>query len=112
MALTPGTISVGKLTATTAAFSASDATGNTGSISYQWYLSSISGFTPGVGTILAGQTSLTATASGLTAGTTYYLVLQYTDSLTTVATPQGGFTPGLDGDFGYYDFWGYGRTGV
>lgn len=112
MELTTGYVSVGALTATTAAFSSSDATDNTGAISYQWYLSITPGFTPGAGNILAGQTALTGTATGLTAGTAYYLVLKYTDSLTSVFSAQQSFTPGVDADFGFYDFWGNGRAGM
>lgn len=66
---------------TTAATHGNAASGNTGTIHYQW-----SGSTDGtvVGTAIPGATALSLTATGLTTGTLKFLTLQATDDLTTV----------------------------
>jgi Concanavalin A-like lectin/glucanases superfamily len=73
-----GTATVGTETATTIAVSATDATGGAGSNTYQWQISSNNTtWTNMTGT---GTTTRSATATGLTASTTYYFRLQYTDA--------------------------------
>lgn len=90
--MTAGTITVGSVTETTAACSATEGTGNTGSITHQWYLSTTNGFTPGGGNLESGATTLTPTFTGLTGGTPYYTKCGYTDSLGTVYSSQATFT--------------------
>ena len=80
VALSPGTISLSSKTNTTINLSSTAATGGTAPYTYQWYRSTSSGFTPGVGNILSGQTSLTLNDTGLTAATTYYYKIRATDS--------------------------------
>lgn len=82
--LTAGTVSLTDRTSTTADLSSTDAAGGSLSYTYQWHRSTTSGFTPGVGTQVAGATSLTLSDSGLSDGTTYYYVLEYDDG---VASP-------------------------
>jgi hypothetical protein len=65
---------------TTANLSSAAATGGTSPYTYQWYRSTTSGFTPGAGNILSGQTALTLSDSGLIANTTYYYVVVATDT--------------------------------
>lgn len=89
MSLTAGVASLSAVTDTTATLTATAATGGTGSVTYQWYRSETSGFTPGGGNILAGKTSLTLSDSSLIPNTTYYYVLQATDTVpTTVSYTQ------------------------
>lgn len=80
MATTAGALSHGLITSTTAALISAAATGGSSPYTYQWYRSTVSGFTPGVGNILSGQTSLTFTDSGLTPGVKYYYEVIATDS--------------------------------
>lgn len=85
MTLAAGTISLVSVTQTTASLSATAATGGTPPYTYQWYRSTVSGFTPGGGNIIAGATSLTLNDTGLIPGTQYYYVIVATDSTTATA---------------------------
>jgi hypothetical protein len=64
---------------------ASAASGGTGTITYQWYGSTTSGFTPGGGNLLSGQAAQNLAAYAVTPGSTYYFVRRATDS---AGTPQ------------------------
>jgi len=98
MAFAAGVASVLAVGSNTAQLSATAATGASGTVTYQWYRSTSSGFTPGVGNIIAGATSLTLNDSGLIPNTPYYWKLQATDSsgpttvtytqVTATTTPQ------------------------
>lgn len=83
--LSVGTVSLTNRTTSSIDLSSTEATGGTGPYTYQWYRSTSSGFTPGAGNILAGQTSLALSDTELSAGTTYYYVLRAIDSLSTTA---------------------------
>lgn len=78
--LSAGSISLVSNTNTQAVFSATDATAGTAPYTYQWYRSTVNGFTPGSGSLLSGKTSLSLTDTGLTAGGTYYYVIGYADA--------------------------------
>lgn len=77
---TAGTIALDSKTTTTVNLTCTAASGGTAPYTYQWYRSTSSGFTPGAGNILAGETALTLADTGLTQGTTYYYVLRATDA--------------------------------
>lgn len=62
------------------------ATGGTGPYTYQWYRSTTTGFSPGAGNLLSGQTALTLADSGLIPNTTYYYVVVATDTGNASAT--------------------------
>lgn len=88
MALTPGVITIGTVTSTTAQVSATAASGGTGPYTYQWYMSTVSGFSPDNTNDIPGATSLTPDViTGLIPGTTYYFDVVATDS---AATPDTG----------------------
>ena len=76
---------------TTANLASTAASGGTGPYTYQWHRSTVSGFTPGGGDALAGQTALTLADTGLTAGTTYYYVLVATDTGTSATINSAQF---------------------
>lgn len=80
MALTAGTISLISKTSNTAQLNVTPATGGTGPYTQQWYRDTQSGFSPGVGNIIAGATALTLNDSGLIPGTTYYYKVVFTDT--------------------------------
>lgn len=80
MALTAGLLSVISKTQNTTALLSAAATGGTGPYTYQWYRSTVSGFTPGAGNIIAGATALTLNDSGLIPGTQYYYEVIATDT--------------------------------
>ena len=90
MSITAGVASLSAVTSTTANLSATAATGASGTVTYQWYRSTVTGFTPGTGNILTGQTALTLADTSLIPNTTYYYVLAATDSVgpTTVDYTQ------------------------
>lgn len=64
------------------------ATGGSAPYAYQWHRSTSSGFTPGVGTTIAGATNLTLNDSGLTPNTVYYYVLRVTDDDSAVVDSE------------------------
>lgn len=81
-----GGFSAGNATAistgsTTVTATVGTATGGIAPYTYQWYRSTSSGFTPGVGNIVSGATSQTLSDTGLTASTTYYYVNIAKDSI-------------------------------
>lgn len=80
MSLTAGALSKTLVSQNAALLSSAAATGGTGPYTYQWYRSTSTGFTPGSGNILSGQTSLTLSDSGLLPSTTYYYVVVVTDT--------------------------------
>jgi hypothetical protein len=99
--LTAGTATAGSVTSTTAAATATDATGGTSPYTYQWYRSTGSGT---LGSAVSGQTTRTLADTGLTASTTYYYTLRYTDAAGSPAhadsnqitmTTSAGSTPSL-----------------
>jgi hypothetical protein len=116
--LVAGTASSVDRTDTTASVSATDATGGSGSYTYQWHRDTSSGFTPGVGNAVSGATSLTLNDSGLTDATAYYYVLVYDDgtdtassnelSITTSADPLVVITDHDDATSGTYEIMGPG----
>jgi hypothetical protein len=65
--------------ATTCELSVSAAMDGAMPISYQWFWSTSSGFTPGSATLLPGKTSLMPRISGLMKATDYYFVCRATD---------------------------------
>ncbi|OGZ05239.1 MAG: hypothetical protein A2845_02910 [Candidatus Lloydbacteria bacterium RIFCSPHIGHO2_01_FULL_49_22] len=98
-----GSISLMEKTDSSIDLSSSEATGGIAPYIYQWYRSISSGFTPGVGNILSGQTSLTLSDTGLSPATIYYYKLRVTDgvpatadssefSVVTLAPPATSFT--------------------
>lgn len=64
----------------TANLSSAVATGGTGPYTYQWYRSTTTGFSPGAGNILTGQTGLALADSGLLPNTSYFYVVVATDT--------------------------------
>jgi lysophospholipase L1-like esterase len=90
--LTSGTASSGGATQSTLNVACTAATGGVSPYTYQWYRSTTAGFTPGPGNILAGQTSLSFTDSGLTPGTTYYYTCVVTDSVSSTANSSDSGT--------------------
>lgn len=89
MSLTAGVASLTAITDTTATLTATAATAGTTPYTYQWYRSTTSGFSPGSGNILTGQTSLVLNDTGLIPNTTYYWILAVSDaSPTTVDYAQ------------------------
>ena len=86
MSVTAGALTKTQIGNSTAYLTSAVATGGTGPYTYQWYRSTTTGFTPGAGNILTGQTALTLLDSGLSAGTTYYYVVVATDTGASNAT--------------------------
>ena len=83
-------MSVGPITLTASGstyvnMSCTAASGGTGPYTYQWYVSTTSGFTPGAGNIYTGATGLTLNAPDLATGTTYYFKVKATDSVAATA---------------------------
>lgn len=67
----------------------SNASGGTSPYTYQWYMSTVSGFTPGSGNAIAGATAQTVKVTGLVPGRTYYFSNVVTDSASpTPATDE------------------------
>lgn len=91
MAITAGVISQVSVSSTTISMIATAATLGVGPYTYQWYMSTESGFSPGGGNIVAGATDLSETFTGLIPNTTYYFKVVATDtgdSNTTVTYTQ------------------------
>lgn len=80
MAITAGILSLVSVTYTSANLSATAATGGVGPYTYQWYRSTVGGFTPGPTNLVALATALTLSDTGLVAGTQYYYSLVATDT--------------------------------
>jgi hypothetical protein len=86
MSLAAGALSKVSAASTTASLLSAAATGGTGPYTYQWYRSTVSGFTPGGGNLIAGATSLTLNDSGLIPNTQYYYEVIATDTGNAGAT--------------------------
>lgn len=86
MSITAGVLSQVSVGPTTASLSATAATAGTAPYTYQWYRSTVTGFTPGGGNIIAGATALTLNDTGLIPGTTYYYKMVATDAVPATAT--------------------------
>lgn len=80
MSVTAGLITKTLIGQTTAVLTVAAATGGTGPYTYQWYMSTVSGFVPGAGNLVAGQTALIGNFSGLIPGTSYYFSNIATDT--------------------------------
>lgn len=79
MALGVGPITLVNKDANSAALSCAAGAGGVGPYTYQWYMSTTQGFTPGGGNILTGETALLLSKTGLLPQTTYYFVVRVTD---------------------------------
>lgn len=80
MSFAAGALSKVLVGQSTANLSSAVATGGTGPYTYQWYRSTTTGFSPGAGNILTGQTALTLNDSGLIPATSYFYVVVATDT--------------------------------
>ena len=80
MSLAAGALSKTSVGPTTASLVSAAATGGTGPYTYQWYRSTVSGFTPGGGNLIAGATALTLNDTGLIPNTQYYYEVVATDT--------------------------------
>jgi hypothetical protein len=80
-------LAAGSITATTVKIdlTADASTGGTSPYTYQWYGSTTSGFTPGAGNLLSGQTAQNLAAYTVTTGNTYYFVRRTTDNVSATA---------------------------
>ena len=86
MSITAGAISLVSVTSTAASLSATAASGGTAPYTYQWYKSTVSGFSPGAGNMIAGATALTLADSGLIPGTMYFYKVVATDAAAASVT--------------------------
>lgn len=87
MAITAGAISLVSKEPKKVVLSATPATLGTAPYTYQWYRSTVSGFTPGVSNDLVGETALDLTDEfELVPGTTYYYKLVATDAVPVSVT--------------------------
>lgn len=80
MAITAGVLSQVAVGSTTDSLLATAATAGTGPYTYQWYRSTVTGFSPAGGNIIAGATALALNDSGLTPLTGYYYKVVATDT--------------------------------
>lgn len=88
MAVTAGALTQVSVTDTKAVLSSAAASGGTGPYTYQWYRSTVSGFTPGGGNIISGATDLELEDSGLIPNTQYYYKVVATDTGDSNATDE------------------------
>ncbi len=86
MALVAGVATLTSIGSNSAKLSATAPTGATGAVTYQWYRSTSSGFTPGGGNIIAGATALTLDDAGLIPNVPYYWKLVATDQAPSSVT--------------------------
>ena len=86
MTITASSLSQVAVAATTVTVLSGAATGGIAPVTYQWYRSTTSGFTPGSGNSVSGGTSLTLNDSGLIPNTTYYYEMVATDSTASTAS--------------------------
>jgi hypothetical protein len=86
MTVTAGSLSQVAVAATTINVLASAATGGINPVTYQWYRSTTSGFTPGAGNSVSGATALALADSGLIPNTKYYYEIVATDSTASTAS--------------------------
>jgi hypothetical protein len=68
------------------------ASGGTAPYTYQWYMSTTAGFTPGAGNLVAGATGLSFQANPLPNVPTYYVCKATDNVAATVLTVQYGIT--------------------
>lgn len=80
MSLTAGVLSQVSVASTSVSVSSTAATGGTGPYTEAYYISTVTGFSPGGGNIVAGASGLAATISGLIPNTQYYVKVVYTDT--------------------------------
>lgn len=80
MSLTAGVLSQVSVASNSVSVASTAATGGTGPYTEAWYISTTTGFSPGVGNIVAGASGLAATITGLTPLTQYYVKVVYTDT--------------------------------
>jgi hypothetical protein len=83
--LTPGAITTSGIASTTATLTAASPNGGTAPYSYQWYLSTESGFVPQTSNVASGATGLVYNAAGLLPATTYNALQIVTDSSGAIA---------------------------
>lgn len=86
MALAQGSIQLVSAGATSVSLLAPAATGGSAPVTYQYYRSTASGFTPGSSNAVAGGSALALNDSGLTPGTTYYYEIVATDAAMDTAS--------------------------
>lgn len=86
MTLTAGSLSQVSVGASTDSLAATAAVGGTTPYSYQWYRSTVSGFTPGPSNSVSGATALTLNDVNLVPGTQYYYSMVVIDSAGTPAS--------------------------
>lgn len=86
MTITAGAVTTTSVTANSVQLSVAAATGGTAPYTYQWYRGTTSGFSPGAGNILAGQTAQTLNDTTVTPNTNYYYKNIVTDSTAATAT--------------------------
>lgn len=86
MSVTAGALSQVSVGSTTASLLSGAATAGTGPYTYQWYRSTTTGFSPGMGSLISGATSLTLNDSGLIPNTQYFYKVVATDTGASNAT--------------------------
>lgn len=86
MTLTAGVLTLVSESSSTVNAVSTAASGGVGPYTQQWYRSTTTGFSPGGGNILAGQTALSLSDSGLIPNTPYYYKVVYTDTGNSNAT--------------------------
>lgn len=79
MALTAGVLSQVAVFANSVQVASTAASGGTGPYTEAYYISTVTGFSPGAGNIVAGASGLAATISGLIPNTQYFVKVVYTD---------------------------------
>lgn len=80
MSLAVGPITQLSVSDTSVSLSCAAASGGTGPYTYQYYVSTTTGFSPGGGTLVAGATDLDEIISGLIPNTQYYAKVVVTDT--------------------------------
>lgn len=83
MAITAGALSQVSVSSTSDSLLATASTGGTAPYSYQWYRSTVTGFSPGSLSAVSGATALSLNDSPLTPGTQYYYKVVVIDSAAT-----------------------------
>lgn len=86
MTITASSLSQVQVAATTVSVLSGAATGGIAPVTYQWYRSTASGFTPGAGNSVSGATSLALNDSGLIPNTKYYYEIVAADSTGSLAS--------------------------
>lgn len=85
--VTPGTPSITAYpTVTSISVTSTAASGGTAPYTYQWYRSTVSGFTPDGSTLLSGGTTISYTDTTAVANTQYYYKLVITDATAATGT--------------------------